>query len=144
MEPGIIGLVLFLDFHFHNNKEQRESKQCDCLSEHKFNCQNCWMNDLQSTPLTSCSIYLFSSTSWGISLDGLENHFCLAWDSICLCVVVFIHKSENRQCFSMLFPRLMTLFLFLQSSVVKFQISKCLMWPHWFFRKCTRYLFMQM
>ena len=25
-------------------------------------------------------------------------------------VVVFIHKSENRQCFSMLFPRLMTLF----------------------------------
>lgn len=25
-------------------------------------------------------------------------------------VVVFIHKSENRQCFSMLFPRLMTQF----------------------------------
>lgn len=23
--------VLFLDFHFHNNKEQRESKQCHCL-----------------------------------------------------------------------------------------------------------------
>lgn len=31
VEPGIIGFVLFLDFHFHNNKEQRESKQCHCL-----------------------------------------------------------------------------------------------------------------
>ena len=31
VEPGIIGFVLFLDFHFHNNQEQRESKQCHCI-----------------------------------------------------------------------------------------------------------------
>ena len=69
------------------------------------------MNDLQSTSRASCSIYLFFLHQLGyLLLDGLENHFCLAWGSICLCVVVSIHKSENSQCFSMLFPRLMTQF----------------------------------
>ena len=41
----------FLDFHFNSNKRITGANQNSRLStqQHKFNSQNCWMNDLQST-----------------------------------------------------------------------------------------------
>ena len=68
------------------------------LQEHKFNSQNHWMNNLQSTFLIlsasfSCTSCCFSS---GITLKIVFSLRLLG------CVVVFIHEKENWQCFSRL------------------------------------------
>ena len=77
----------------NNRSEPKRSTQ------HLFNSQNHWMNDLQCTFLiltasfSSASCCFSSGTTLKIVVFGLR---------LCVCVVVFIHKKENRQCFSCL------------------------------------------
>ena len=100
--PDIKCFVIFRDFHFNSNKRITGANQSTRhLQEHKFNSQNHWMNDLQSTflilsasfPCTSCCL------SSGITLKIV---FSLRLPG---CVVVFINEKENNQCFSRLLSR---------------------------------------
>ena len=93
--PDIKCFVIFLDFHFNSNKRITGANQNSRLGtqQHKFNSQNCWMNDLQSTFLIIiCTSFCFSS---GNFWDNFKNRCFLAWGFVFVLLCSFTKKKTG-------------------------------------------------
>ena len=99
--PDFRCFVIFLDFRFNRNKRITGTNQDSRLGTYnnKFNSQNHWMNDLQSTFLILSAS--FSSTSCCFSPGITLKIVAFLLEASCLCCCV---HSRKRKLAVLVFP----------------------------------------